>query len=117
MTARTQAAAAAPAAIASRALTVPHGAPSATAGSPTDGATSTEAVRAMTELGNVSGRAQQHDPAAMHALQVLSAKMAEPNGEIAALERRAQAGDANAAQQIVIREAAIVHAALVGKAP
>lgn len=76
-----------------------------------------EAVRAMTDLGEISARAGQHDPAAVHALQALNAAMAKPNGEIASLQRQASAGDPTAAQKIVIREDAIARAALGGRAP
>lgn len=82
-----------------------------------DTATASAAVRALTELGQISVRAQQHDPAAVHAMQVLDAAMAKPDAGFVALQQRATAGDPSAAQQIIIREDAIAHAALGGRAP
>ena len=82
-----------------------------------DTATAAAAVRALTELGQISVRAQQHDPAAMHAMQVLNAAMAKPDAVFVALQQRATAGDPSAAQQIIIREDAIARAALGGGKP
>lgn len=99
--------------LASRRLT---GAPSLAA-TGVDTATASAALRAMQELGSISARAQQHDPAAVHAMQVLSAAMAKPDAGFVALQRRATAGDPTAAQQMMIREADIVRAALGGARP
>lgn len=107
--------------LASRALTsrptahVGRGTATLATGSRVDTATTAAAMRAMTELGQISARAQQHDPAAMHALQVLSAVMAKPDAEFVALQRRATAGDPTAAQQMMIREGEIARAALASE--
>jgi len=113
--------------LASRALAAPSPAPSTAASmaaararlatGTVDTATASAAVRALTELGQISVRAQQHDPAAVHAMQVLNAAMAKPDAGFVALQQRATAGDPSAAQQIIIREDAIAHAALGGGKP
>ena len=113
--------------LASRALAAPSPAPSTAASmaaararlatGTVDTATASAAVRALTELGQISVRAQQHDPAAVHAMQVLDAAMAKPDAGFVALQRRATAGDPSAAQEIIIREDAIAHAALGGGKP
>lgn len=76
-----------------------------------------QAVQAMSDLGQISLRAQQHDPAAVRAMQALSTAMSKPNGEFVALQHRASSGDPTAAQEIVIREDVIARAALDGRAP
>ena len=113
--------------LASRALAAPSLAPSTAASmaaararlatGTVDTATASAAVRALTELGQISVRAQQHDPAAVHAMQILDAAMAKPDAGFVALQRRATAGDPSAAQEIIIREDAIAHAALGGGKP
>lgn len=79
-------------------------------------ALSQEALRAMTDLGTIGQRAAAHDPAAVRAIQALNAAMSNPDAEFVALQKRATAGDPTAAQQMMIREDAIAHAAL-GAAP
>jgi len=108
------------ASLATRGLTAgasAHHSPSAAPSSASSNALGQQAMRAMTDLGQISARAQQHDPSAVRALQALSAAMARPDGEFVALQQRASAGDPTAAQQMLIREDAIARAALGGTAP
>lgn len=74
------------------------------------------ALEATTYLSQVAMRASQGDSASAHALATLNATMSSHTGrfagEISALQLRASKGDATAAQQLMIREADIVRAAL-----
>lgn len=80
-------------------------------------ALATQALHAMTDLGAISARAQQHDAAAMRGMQALNAAMAKQDAQFVALQKQAQAGDPTAGQRILIREDAIARAAMGGSAP
>jgi hypothetical protein len=71
-----------------------------------------QAMAAMQRVAQVSALATQGDPSAKHAIASLTIAMTTPNGELKLLQDRAHAGDATAAQQVIIREAAIIDAAL-----
>jgi hypothetical protein len=74
-----------------------------------------QALQATTYLAHESALASNGDPVARNAFKVLNAKMSATDGELAAMQARATAGDATAAQEMIIREAAIVRDAASGK--
>ncbi len=75
------------------------------------------AVQASQFLASVALRSSQGDPDASRAMRALSAAMSPPDSEFAALQRRIEAGDVSAAQELQLHEAEIVRKALAQHEP